>query len=113
MQELSHRYSQKMTDENQKFCSELDSKMHDLVSISNHLDEVASQSRPHRRNCEQEKEQVCVIPCFSYEYLLELWKLVFSSFSPFGFVVDCSLLLLHSTILFITGVFFPSLVFIQ
>jgi ferredoxin-thioredoxin reductase catalytic subunit len=103
MQELAHRHSQRMNDENQKFCSELDSKMHDLDSITNHLDEVASHSSPHRRNYDQEKEQVCVIPCFCYEYLLDVWKLVFSSFSLFG----------YSTILFITGVFFPSLFFIR
>lgn len=57
MQELARGYSQRMTDENQKFCSELESKLRDLDSISKHLDEVPSQSSTQRRNNEEEKQQ--------------------------------------------------------
>jgi hypothetical protein len=76
MHELAHR------------SSELEPEMHAFDSMSKHLDEADSKSSPHRRNYEQEKGQVCVMPCFCYAYLQELWKRFFSSFSLFGFLVD-------------------------
>ncbi|KAM3335900.1 hypothetical protein ACQJBY_030065 [Aegilops geniculata] len=58
MQEPACSYSQRIIDDYQKLSSELESKIHDLDSVSKHLDELASQSIPHTRNNEQEKNEI-------------------------------------------------------
>ncbi|XP_020180189.2 factor of DNA methylation 3-like [Aegilops tauschii subsp. strangulata] len=57
MQELARSYSQRIIDDYQKLSSELESKMHDLDSVSKHLDELDPQSIPQIRNYEQEKHE--------------------------------------------------------
>ena len=58
MQKLARSYSQRIIDDYQKLSSELESKMHDLDSVSKHLDELDPQSIPQIRNYEQEKHEV-------------------------------------------------------
>uniref|UniRef100_A0A8R7U1F6 Factor of DNA methylation 1-5/IDN2 domain-containing protein n=1 Tax=Triticum urartu TaxID=4572 RepID=A0A8R7U1F6_TRIUA len=50
IQEVVCRYSERIINDNQKLSSELESKKHDLDSVSKHLDELA-------RNYEQEKNE--------------------------------------------------------
>ncbi|KAK3164859.1 hypothetical protein QOZ80_1AG0025760 [Eleusine coracana subsp. coracana] len=57
MQQLAHRHSQKIIDENQKLRSELETKMNELNLRSKELDELAAKSDCDKRNLEQEKQK--------------------------------------------------------
>ncbi|KQK08725.1 hypothetical protein BRADI_2g43550v3, partial [Brachypodium distachyon] len=50
MQQLARSHTRRVTDENSKFCLELESQMQHLESISGQLDQLAAQSNPDRRN---------------------------------------------------------------
>ena len=73
IQELVRRYSQRIINDNQKLSSELESKKHDLDSVSKHLDELA-------RNYEQEKNEVT---CFSNYRCCEAYLCLCLSVIPY------------------------------
>ncbi|CAM0881840.1 unnamed protein product [Alopecurus aequalis] len=60
MQQLAHRHSQKIIDENQTLRSELDSKLSELNARSKQLDDLAAESGYDRRNLDQEKQKNAV-----------------------------------------------------
>lgn len=64
MQQLAHRHSQRIIDENQKLRSELETKMNELDVRSKQLDELAAKSGYDRRNLDQEKQKVCYFSTF-------------------------------------------------
>uniref|UniRef100_A0ACD5VM68 Uncharacterized protein n=1 Tax=Avena sativa TaxID=4498 RepID=A0ACD5VM68_AVESA len=57
MQQLAHRHSQKIIDENQNLRSELDSKLSELNARSKQLDDLAAKSGYDRNNLDQEKQK--------------------------------------------------------
>ncbi|KQK08878.1 factor of DNA methylation 1 [Brachypodium distachyon] len=57
MQQLAHRHSQKIIDENQNLRSELESKMSELNARKKQLDDLAAKSYCDRRILEQEKQK--------------------------------------------------------
>ena len=59
MQQIARRHSQLLIGENQKVCSELESKMQNLELKSRHLDELAVRTNLDRMNLQKEKEHVC------------------------------------------------------
>jgi uncharacterized membrane-anchored protein YhcB (DUF1043 family) len=67
MQQLAHRHSKRIIDENQNLRSELDSKLSELNERSKQLDDLAAKSGYDRRNLDQEKQKVCdfLVSCTS------------------------------------------------
>jgi hypothetical protein len=59
MQQLAHRHSQKIIDENQNLRSELESKISELNARSKQFDDLSEKSDYERRDLEQEKQKVC------------------------------------------------------
>jgi uncharacterized membrane-anchored protein YhcB (DUF1043 family) len=58
MQQLAHRHSQRIIDENQNLRSELESKISELNERSKQLDDLSEKSGYDRRNLDQEKQKV-------------------------------------------------------
>jgi hypothetical protein len=59
MQQLAHRHSQKIIDENQNLHSELESKISELNARSKQFDDLSEKSDYERSNLEHEKQKVC------------------------------------------------------
>jgi hypothetical protein len=79
MQQLAHRHSQKIIDENQNLRSELESKISELNARSKQFDDLSEKSDYERRDLEQEKQKVC-----------GLLASCISSFAPFLHLLNWS-----------------------
>lgn len=58
MQQIAHRHSQMIIDENKRLHSELESNMNELDLRSKQLDELAARSDYDRRNLKQDRQMV-------------------------------------------------------
>jgi hypothetical protein len=79
MQQLAHRHSQKIIDENQNLRSELESKISELNARSKQFDDLSEKSDYEGRDQEQEKQKVC-----------GLLASCISSFAPFLHLLNWS-----------------------